>query len=317
MQHFRKILVGIDLSKGDRLCSPDLGPPTAEAVRRSIWLGQHCSSELTFLFTLDVSPQTEDRIRAGTEPGGHTVLDDAQECLSDLVRKAEAEGVSARSKVVFGHPWLELTKQVLRDGHDLVVVGTRQHSAASRILFGTTALRLLRNCPCPVWVTKPDPNWEEMNILVPSDFSESSQRALQIAVQGGQLVDTKLHVLHAIEEDIDRRLQRSGLSKEQVAAQHEQIVEETRRKLQDQLAQTDYRTLSGGVKVHVVEGPADVMILKAIEEHQIDHLVMGTGTHGHLATMLLGDTAERLLPHVPCSLVAIKPEGFKSPVTVS
>ena len=315
MQHFRKILVGVDFSRGDRLCSPDLSPPTAEAIRRAIWLGQHCSSELTFFFTLDVSPQTEDRIRAATEAREHTVLDDAQRCLDDLVEKARAESVSAVRKVVFGHPWLQLTREAVREGHDLVIVGTRRHSAASRILFGTTALRLLRNCPCPVWVTKPDPNWDEMNILVASDFSEASQRAMEIAVGGGQLVDTRLHVLHAIEEDVDRRLQRSGLSKEQVAAQHHEVIEEMRRKLQGQLAQTDYRTVSGGVKVHVVEGPADVMILKAIEEHKIDHLVMGTGTHGHLTTMLLGDTAERLLPHVPCSLIAIKPEGFKSPVT--
>lgn len=315
MQHFRNILVGVDLSSGDRLCSPDLSPPTAEAVRRAIWLAEHCSSELTFFFALDVSPQTEDRIRAGTEPGGHTVLDDAQQVVGELARKAQAQGITARSKVVFGRPWLEMTRQAQREGHDLVIVGTRQHSAAARLLFGTTALRILRNCPCPVWVTKPDPNWDEMNILVPSDFSPSSQRALEIAVHGGQLVDTKLHLLHAIEEDVDRRLHRAGLSDEQVAAQHQQIREETERKLQEQLAQTDYRTLSGGVKVHVVEGPADLMILKAIEEHGIDHLIMGIGTHRHLTSMLLGDTAERLLPHVPCSLVAIKPEGFQSPVT--
>ena len=102
---------------------------TAEAIRRAIWLGQHSSSELTLFSSLDVSPQTEDRIRAATEAREHTVLDDAQQCLDDLARKAESEGVSARSKVVFGHPWLEMTKQVLREGHDLVLVGTRQHSA--------------------------------------------------------------------------------------------------------------------------------------------------------------------------------------------
>jgi universal stress protein E len=156
-----------------------------------------------------------------------------------------------------------------------------------------------------------------MNILVPSDFSESSQRALHIAVQGGQLVATKLHLLHAIEEDVDRKLHRAGLTGEQVQTQHEQIRQEAERKLHEQLVQTDYRTLSGGVRVHVVEGPADLMILKAIEEHGIDHLLMSVGMHHDIASMLLGDTAERLLPHVPCSLVAIKPEGFQSPVSLA
>ena len=68
-----------------------------------------------------------------------------------------------------------------------------------RILFGSTATKLLRNCPCPVWVTRPDPNWDDLNILVPSDFSDVALEALRIAVNGGQLVDTRLHLLHALE----------------------------------------------------------------------------------------------------------------------
>jgi nucleotide-binding universal stress UspA family protein len=27
-----------------------------------------------------------------------------------------------------------------------------------RLLFGSTAKRLLHNCPCPVWVTRPSQN---------------------------------------------------------------------------------------------------------------------------------------------------------------
>ena len=69
----------------------------------------------------------------------------------------------------------------------------------SRFLFGSTGMKLLRNCPCPVWITQPDAELDHLNILVPSDFSDVSLEALRIAVEGGQLIDTRIHVLHALE----------------------------------------------------------------------------------------------------------------------
>jgi len=63
---------------------------------------------------------------------------------------------------VFGKSWIEIIRQVLREQHDLVITGTRDLGAHGRLLFGSTGMKLLRYCPCPVWVTKPDPDWNTM-----------------------------------------------------------------------------------------------------------------------------------------------------------
>ena len=47
-----------------------------------------------------------------------------------------------------------------------------------------------------------------------------------------------------------------------------------------------------------------------------DLLVMGTIARTGIAGFIVGNTAERLLPRIPCSVLAIKPEGFVSPVTL-
>lgn len=58
----------------------------------------------------------------------------------------------------------------------------------------------------------------------------------------------------------------------------------------------------------------DEEILKFIQEDNIDLLVMGTIARGGMAGVMIGDTAERLLPEISCSLLAVKPKEFVSPV---
>jgi nucleotide-binding universal stress UspA family protein len=43
---------------------------------------------------------------------------------------------------------------------------------------------------------------------------------------------------------------------------------------------------------------------------------MGTIARGGLVGMIMGNTAERVLRDLRCSVLALKPEGFASPVTL-
>lgn len=314
MHGFRRILVGVDLSHADRLAAAELNPPTQEAVRRAVWLAGQLSAELTFFASLDISAHTRELLEERFEETTQNVESEAHAVLDELVQRAKQDGVAAHARLTFGPPWLEITKDVLREGHDLVVVGTRDLGTAGRWLFGSTGMKLLRNCPCPVWVTKPDPNWDDVNMLVASDLEEASQNVLNVAVGGGQLADAKVHVLHALDLTIDRRMFHTGLPEAQVQEFRRKKIAEAEQELHEQLAQTDYRTLTYGVQVHVKEGPPDLVILEAIEEYDIDLLVLGTVARHGIPGVLIGNTCERLLSQVPCSVLAIKPPDFVCPV---
>jgi universal stress protein E len=316
MQRFRKILVGVDLSSGDRLAVEDLGATTREAINRAIWLAGESSAELTFFAALDLSAHTLDLLEEEQEQIHHTVRDDATAVLAELVHEAKEAGVAASSRLEFGRSWLEIIKEVLRHGHDLVIVGTRDLSATGRFLMGSTATKLLRKCPCPVWITKPDPDLEEARILVADDLTDVGNTALQIAIDGAQLLSAKVHVVHAVQDGFEQPLTRSGLASEKVDAYREKQRAAVENELQQRLSMTDYRTLSSGVQVHVENGPADIVLLQAIEEYGIDLLVMGTIGRSGIPGMLIGNTAERLLPQVTCSVLAIKPADFVSPITL-
>lgn len=317
MQSFRNILVGVDLSHADRLAAEELNAPTVAAVNRAIQFASHSGAEITFFAVLDLSAQVMELIENDDDlPSHHNVEDSANEVIAELIQQAKEADVTATGKVVIGKSWIEIIKQVIKENHDLVMIGTRDKSRASQILFGSTGMKLLRKCPCPVWVIRPDPTPEVYNVLVASDLGDVSQRALDIAVNGAQMEDANIHLITAIEEQFTRRMRHMGVTEEKIQSYHEKQIVEAEAALHTQLTQTDHRTLAQPVQVHVGSGPADLVILEAIQKYKIDLLIMGTVARGGITGMIVGNTAEQLLAQVPCSILAIKPDDFVCPITL-
>jgi len=314
MQRFRNILVGVDLSCADRLAASELNPPTREAIKRATWLAERLRAKLTFFSAIDVSARTRELLQDDYDNTSKTVEAEARAVLSELAAKAAERNIEAEYGLVFGRPWIQITERVMRAGHDLVIAGTRDLGTLGRMLFGSTGVNLLRNCPCPVWITKPDQNWDDLNILIASDLSDVAQDAVAMGVSCGQLADGKVHLLHVVDHADDSRLMHTGVSRDKLEAFHKKAVEDAEHKLHEQLSFTDYRTIEKGVKVHVVEGRPETEILAAIERNNIDLLVMGTLARGGIPGMLVGNTAERLIPELACSILAVKPPDFQCPI---
>lgn len=314
MQGIEKILVGVDARSvfdGEELT---LNAPNEHAIERAVWLAGLSGAELTLFAALRIElPGSADVLEGTVEA---TVLDRARRGLETLQRRASERGVAARVKVVAGRAWLEIIREVQRTGQHLVIVGTRDAGGPKRLLFGSTATRLLRKCPCPVWVTRrpQDPDPGHATILAADDFSDVGRRALEIAVTAAQITGGRLLVLHAVEYSLAHSLYRSGLPEAELEAYRENCRREAEEELRQRLATTDFRTLEAETQVIITAGPADCAILDAIEEHGVDLLVMGTIARGGIPGFLLGNTAERLFPQIGCSVLAIKPDDFVSPV---
>ena len=231
---------------------------------------------------------------------------------------AKKRGLTADAKLVSGEAWIEIIREVEQSGHDVVIVGTRNVGGLRRFLFGSTAMRLLHNCPCPVWVTRPELTPVPHNILVTSDFSPVSEIAVKLGLAIGELSGAKVHVLHAVDYVLDRRYS-VGLLHSNTEDYHAHVKAEAHERLADQLARVAGEQPTAMVELHIVAGEsiADNAILEFIEHHQIDLLLMGTIARGGLPGLAIGNTAERLVTHMPCSMLAVKPDDFKSPLASS
>jgi len=63
------------------------------------------------------------------------------------------------------------------------------------------------------------------------------------------------------------------------------------------------------------ESPARA-IVKLARSKKIDLLVMGTVCRTGVAGFFIGNTAEKVLSEVNCSVLTVKPQGFVTPVTL-
>jgi nucleotide-binding universal stress UspA family protein len=69
-----------------------------------------------------------------------------------------------------------------------------------------------------------------------------------------------------------------------------------------------------GGSIHLVSvDPRDVLPRLA-RKHRIGLIVMGTVARTGLPSLFMGNTAETILRSVSCSVLAVKPEGFTTPV---
>ena len=67
-------------------------------------------------------------------------------------------------------------------------------------------------------------------------------------------------------------------------------------------------------EVHLLNGDPGLVIPELVKQQDIDLIVMGTIARTGIPGMLMGNTAECLLHRVGCSILAIKPDGYFSPV---
>ena len=308
MQQFKNILVAVDLSCGDHLVSSDLSPPTLEAIERAQWLAKLNSARLTLLGVLDVSPASQRIIEKASED--RTVLTEANEALDTLVAAARAENIQASAQIRFGKSWVEIIRQAIENDADLVVAGTRHLGSVQGALLGSTGIKLLRKCPIPVWITQPQAAADIKSILVAHCLRSVGNAAMELASFLAEHHNAQLHVLHSLEFPEIHSPYPESVPAERAA----QFRSNAENHIESQIANYSFALPP---RVHISSDPPDFAVLNYLKEHEIELIVMGTVARTGIAGFITGNTAERLLPQIPCSILAVKPKGFVSPVAVA
>jgi nucleotide-binding universal stress UspA family protein len=308
MSCFQNVLVGIDLTHCERLEVAALGSLAHDTFHLARWLVQRTPGRLTLFSALNehnpvwdlFDPEHRAVLSRDVRQSAHRVLQE----LAGQVPRADA----VRTVLAPGPGWSEIVQQVVRGQHDLVVVGGRATRGFRRALFGSTSLRLLRSCPCPVWVVHRRMENGPRRILVATDLSPAADEALRLGVVLTHLArGIHLHVLHAIEYPLDR-IWSTGVPEAWDEAYRENLRSRAGKAIRQRLRLAGQAASDSNVTIHLADqtGLPDDAILQAIRERDIDLLVLGTAARSGLAHAVLGSTAERLLPEVPCSVLVVK-----------
>jgi nucleotide-binding universal stress UspA family protein len=67
-------------------------------------------------------------------------------------------------------------------------------------------------------------------------------------------------------------------------------------------------------RVELRKGEPEDIIPRFVVAEGVDLVVLGTVARTGIAGLIIGNTAERLLQRLVCSVFAIKPNGFRTPI---
>ena len=143
-------------------------------------------------------------------------------------------------------------------------------------------------------------------ILVPTDFSESSERALKYAVRLGKPYKAEIVVLHVfhLKEYLALLSQRDDVD----SGTANQVLEASKNGASEKLEDLVRRLGDKDVVLLpiLLIGVPFEEIVRYAGEYQIDLIVMPTHGRTGLAHFLLGSTAERVISHSDCPVVVIR-----------
>ncbi len=247
--------------------------------------------------------------------------------VDTLVSTMKQKGIDANAKVFSGTPFLEIIRQVLRNEHDLVIIAAEGKGGLKERLFGSTSMHLMRKCPCPVWVVKPTKrkNYEHIlaSVDTTSDYPEQEQEQeqvtlnpliIQLASSMARINKCELHVVQVWSVFAEGYMSvRGGVSDKSIKKLRTSTKKKYLHLIEKLLAGAGLEDIP--VFKHLPRSEdVSKSILTLVKNKKIDLLIMGTVCRTGVAGFFIGNTAEKVLNKVDCSVLTVKPEGFETPV---
>ena len=325
MKWFKNILCVIDGQAVDQY-----------ALERAVALAESNHARVTVTSVTDRVPAVSKLPQEGlTATDLQARLKDARMQWLDTLIEPYRARVEINGKVLVGTSFLEIIREVLRNDHDLVIKCPESPDWLHRFFAGDD-MQLLRKCPCPVWLIKPEASAAYRQILAAVDVDDShpplelkTRQALNVMVMelAGALAVSEfaqLHVVHAWEATGESALRHSAFMSQpeekvntyvdQIRQYHSQLLDALLQETEAKLGPDTMDYIKP--QPHLLKGSARKEIPALAKRLQVDCIVMGTVARTGIPGFIMGNTAEAILEQIDCSVLAIKPPGFATPVTL-
>ena len=325
MKRFKNILCVIDVQSAER-----------HALERAVALAENNQARVTVATVTERLPAAVKLPQEeSTQTDMQARLKDARARWLDTFIEPYRSRVEINGKVLVGTSFLEIIREVLRNNHDLVIKCPESPEWLDRFFAGDD-MHLLRKCPCPVWLVKPKTADSYQRILAAVDVDDNYPPAelktrqalngtvMELASSLAVSEFAQLHVVHAWEAIGESAMRHSAFmsqSEDKVNAYVDQVCQHHSRLL-DALMQETVANLGQDAmdyikpQRHLLKGSARKEIPALAKRLQVDCIVMGTVARTGVRGFIMGNTAETILEQLDCSVLAIKPPGFETPVTL-
>jgi universal stress protein E len=290
------------------------------ALRKATAIAERSGARITLFNAFKLpSPPSGSKV-VSSQDVVQAAIDERTQRLRHLARALEKRGIATGCVVKWDFPTHEaIVRAVMEEAPDVVFAESHHHNFLARMLLANTDWELIRACPCPVLFVKSRSLPKAPQVLVAVDPRHAQAKAARLddrlIAAANRLVDQlggTVSIAHVYEPSSSG----SGAARIEpmrwsLSAKPARDFDATTRKLVDDLAarhsvRPANRILQTGDAVHVL--PAIAKKLKA------DVLIMGAVSRSRLERPFIGNTAEKVIDHVECDVLVVKPASFKTSV---
>lgn len=288
---FRRIIIATDLSSA------------AFAVIKNM-------SELKLLGTEEILlVQCINQVEFDSETLAYTTAV-LEKSLQEQRKILEEQGFRVETRITPGNPKKEISRIAEEENYSLIVAGAESRTLISQALIGGIGYELMNYCRKPMLMVRLEeirtegffhiqtarPDFSE-HVMFPTDFSRTADKAFEVVrqlVRTGAKRVTLMHVQDQTHLDpylMNRLTEFNNIDDARLAAMKETLKSD------------------GSVVVDSVLtfGHPAKDIINAINERQVQLVVMGSQGRGYVKELFLGSVSNNIVRHSEASVLLIPP----------
>lgn len=309
-QNARPILVAVR--------TPERAPRSL--LRKAASLATLYGAPLRIVHVMAIPQGALARAGATIRQAAQADLDRRTARLEKLGGRAELRELNVTTTVRCDYPVQDaLVREALACHARMMLVESHGPGRLARMFLSNIDWDLIRNCPCPLWLSKSQKFNPRAPVIAAVD-------PLHTHAKPAMLDDTI--VAHAIEASGSRpgkvmlchsySLPQGAIVGSPIEAYWIAMTEDEQRAyeqdLQRAIARLQRKSDIPTENAALVHGGPAFQLPRLAKKYSAALVVMGAVSRRGLQRVFIGNTAERVIDKLDCDVLVVKPRGFKSPV---
>ena len=307
MENYKKILTVIDPTTDDQ-----------KALKRSIELARRTGGEITAFLTIYDFSYEMTTMLSGEEREAmrQSMINDRMQWLEEKIAEIDDHSITINTSIIWhNRPFEKIIQKVITEGFDIVIKGTHQHDKFKSVIFTPTDWHILRKCPCPVLLVK-EHNWPDngnlltaLNIGSDDDEHKALNEKLTLeATHLSSLIKANIHLVNSYPgTPVNIAIEIPEFN----ACEYNDTMMKHHQTAMNDHANTFNIPLEN---THIKEGLPEDVIQSVSNKIDAELVILGTIGRTGLSAALIGNTAEHVIDRLNCDVLAIKPNGYISPL---
>lgn len=277
------------------LTGTDLGPDTEKVLAYASFFAKSMGASLSLLYVIDylITPP------AYLMPYIDEEKKIAEENFRVWKKIIEDIGIKAEMDVVVGRLHESFETEVKRLKTDMLVLGFKTHAFRR-----SSSERLIKGLQVPMLVVQGKKaeaakigSVKIKKILCPTDFSESSMKAVKAAKELQDVLSTELDVIHVLPSHIIGEKMKAWTDKDRA---RQELTGQAKESLDKFLSEAGLEKAGA-----IYEGEPHKKIVSVSADNDTDLIVIGARGLSYIKEMLIGSVTDAILKSSPCPVLVI------------